>query len=79
MQPDSPRAGEGVVKFYCRIEGFGYITPNDSRLGDIRVEARYLEQSNTRPLRRGDRVGFTLEPIKTKKFMAVTIKLLVSC
>lgn len=50
----------GVVKFYNRTRGFGFIQPEDGSK-DVFVHATALEQAGIESIDEGDKVTFEIE------------------
>lgn len=75
------RAHKGVVTTWVDEKGYGFISPNDGKLGDLFVHVDAIVDRSIKNLKRGDRVRFDVElntnPTKNsgKKF-AVNVELL---
>ncbi|MFN3523553.1 MAG: cold-shock protein [Phenylobacterium sp.] len=52
-------AGEGVVKWFNPVKGFGFIQPSGGG-GDVFVHISAVEQAGLRGLNEGQRVSFEL-------------------
>eukprot|EP00450_Noctiluca_scintillans_P040302 CAMPEP_0194480316 /NCGR_PEP_ID=MMETSP0253-20130528/3155_1 /TAXON_ID=2966 /ORGANISM="Noctiluca scintillans" /LENGTH=237 /DNA_ID=CAMNT_0039319681 /DNA_START=83 /DNA_END=797 /DNA_ORIENTATION=- len=71
---------KGLVTTWVEERGYGFISPNDPKLGDLFVHVDALRDRNIKKLNRGDRVRFDVElntnPTKNsgKKF-AVNVEL----
>merc|ERR1719336_1385370 len=51
----------GVVNTWVEERGYGFISPNDDKLGDLFVHVDGISDKNVKKLNRGDRVCFDVE------------------
>lgn len=66
---------QGIVQFFNRKKGFGFVTPDD-RSQDLYVHATQLP-SGHKYLNEGDRIEFTVGPEQRGHLVALNVRIVI--